>query len=1000
MVTSPQPLVTGRFSASIVEALRSILHALWKKETAMRLRRGLAALAAAVLVLPVAPGAAQADPALPFRDPGLPLAARLDDLLGRLTLDEKISLLHQYQPAIPRLGLNVFKAGTEALHGVAWSNDYHNNSAKVDATATVFPQAVGLASTWDPALITRVGDAVGDELRGFHAQDPTIWGLNAWAPVVNPLRDPRWGRNEEGYSEDPLLSGVIATAYGDGLQGDDPDHLKVAPTLKHYAAYNNETLRDRTSSNVPQRVLNEYDRKPFEIALRNDAATGVMAAYNLINGRPATVDPDLGTLVRDWSRRRLFNVSDAWAPTNLTGSQAYYATQAEANAATLKAGLDSFTVDDTNAVPTVTAIKDALAQGLITEADVDESAGNALSIRFRLGEFDPDGGPYAGISPSVIDSPAHRALARETAAEAAVLLKNNGILPLQPGGSVAVVGPTADKLYSDWYGGQLPYRVSILDGITERASTVSTGTGADRIALKDVATGRYVTAGSGSVSLTATTASTAAQFDTVDWGDGVSTLRSVANGRLVGYGWGPFVTQATDPAGWFVQEQFKIEDQGDGTVVLHYVGYETQESWFPDTDYVTVGADGNLTLGTASAATRFTREVLVDGVARAAATAKKAQTAVVVVGTDPFVAGREVHDRTGLGLGARQEALIKAVRAANPRTVVVLQSSYPQTINWAQRHVPGILWTTHAGAETGHAVADVLYGDVNPSGRLTQTWPRSTAQLPDDLLRYDIIKTGQTYLYNRSTPLYAFGHGLSYTTFRYGVPSVRDGRVSVTITNAGRRAGDEVVQLYTHQRTSRDATAIRQLRDFQKIHLNPGQSTTVTFTLEPSDLARWDQTRQRRVVETAVHDILLGASSGDIRQRATWAVRGETIPARDLSRPTRAEAFDDYSGARLLDETKARGTVVGATAAGDWIAFRDARLRGGTTFTARASGSGTVQVRLGSPSGRLLGTATVTGTGGVYDYTTVTATLARFSGRQSVYLLPSPGLRLATFSIG
>ncbi|MFC4071079.1 glycoside hydrolase family 3 C-terminal domain-containing protein [Actinoplanes subglobosus] len=965
----------------------------------MRLRRGLAALAAAVLVLPPTVGAAQADPAFPFRDPSLPLATRLDDLLGRLTLDEKISLLHQYQPAIPRLGLNVFKSGTEALHGVAWSNDYYDNSAKIDATATVFPQAVGLASTWDPALITRVGEAVGDELRGFHAQDPTVWGLNAWAPVVNLLRDPRWGRNEEGYSEDPLLSGAIATAYGDGLQGDDPEHLKVAPTLKHYAAYNNETLRDRTSSHVPQRVLNEYDRKPFEIALRNGAATGVMASYNLINGRPATVDPDLATLVRDWSDQRLFNVSDAWAPTNLTGSQAYFATQAEANAATLKAGLDSFTVNDTNAVPTVTAIKEALARGLLTEADVDESAGNALSIRFRLGEFDPDGGPYAGISPSVIDSPAHRALARETAAEAAVLLKNNGILPLRAGGSVAVVGPVADKLYSDWYGGQLPYRVSVLDGITERASTVSTGTGADRIALKDTVTGRYVTAGTGSVSLTETSPTTAAQFDTVDWGDGVSTLRSVANGRLVGYGWGPFVTQATDPTGWFVQEQFKIEDQGDGTVVLHYAGYETQESWFPDTDYVTVGSDGNLTLGNLAAATRFTREVLVDGVAEAAAAAKKAQTAVVVVGTDPFVAGREVHDRTGLGLGARQEALIKAVRAANPRTVVVLQSSYPQTINWAQQHVPGILWTTHAGAETGHAVADVLYGDVNPSGRLTQTWPGSVAQLPADLLQYDIVKSEQTYLYSDAKPLYAFGHGLSYSSFRYSDVTVKPGQVSVTVTNAGKRAGDEVVQLYTHQRTSRDATANKQLRGFEKVSLGAGQSKRVTFALKPSDLARWDQTRQRWVVENSVHDILLGSSSADIRQRATWAVPGETIPARDLGKETRAETFDDYSGVELLDESKASGTVVGGIAAGDWLAFKDVALRGGTTFTARASGSGTVQVRLGSPSGRLLGTATVRGAGGVYDYTTATATLARFSGRQTVYLLPSPGLRLATFSI-
>ncbi|MEU4626671.1 glycoside hydrolase family 3 C-terminal domain-containing protein [Actinoplanes sp. NPDC023801] len=967
----------------------------------MRLRRGLTALAAALLIVPLVPGAATAAaPAHPFRDPSLPLAARVDDLLSRLTLDEKISLLHQFQPAVPRLGLDMFKTGTEALHGVAWSTDKSAGGAKIDATATVFPQAVGLASTWDPALIERVGSAVGDELRGFHAQNPAVWGLNAWAPVVNLLRDPRWGRNEEGYSEDPLLSGVVATAYGSGLQGDDPDHLKVAPTLKHYAAYNNETARDRTSSNVPQRVLNEYDRKPFEIALRNNAATGVMASYNLINGRPATVDPDLGTLVRDWSDQRLFNVSDAWAPTNLTGSQAYFATQAEANAATLKAGLDSFTVNDTDAVPTVTAIREALERGLLAEADIDKAVGNALSIRFRLGEFDPDGGPYAGISPSVIDSPAHRALARETAAEAAVLLKNNGILPLRAGGSVAVVGPTADRLYTDWYGGQLPYKVSVLDGITERASAVTTSAGADRIALKEVTTGRYVTAGSGNVGVTATSATeAAAQFDTVDWGDGVSTLRSVANGKLVGYAWGPFVTRAEDPSGWFVQEQFKIEDQGDGTVVLRYTGYETQESWFPDTDYVTVGADGALTLGNRSSAARFTKELLVDGVAQAAAEARRTQTAVVVVGTDPFVAGREVHDRAGLGLGSRQEALIKAVRAANPRTVVVVQSSYPQTINWAQAHVPGILWTTHAGAETGHAVADVLYGDVNPSGKLTQTWPRSESQLPDDLLQYDIIDTKQTYLYSDDTPLYAFGHGLSYTRFRYGVPVVRDGRVTVTVTNAGDRAGDEVVQLYTHQRSSRDATPVRQLRDFRKVSLAAGQSKTVTFALDPADVARWDQTRQRWVVENSVHDVLLGSSSADIRQRATWSVRGETIPARDLSRPTRAETFDAYSGARLLDETKASGTVVGASADGDWIAFKDAALRGGTTFTARTSGAGTIEVRLGSPTGRLLGTATPAGTADPYEYTEVTARLARFSGRQPVYLVLSSGLRLATFTI-
>ncbi|MEU7901663.1 glycoside hydrolase family 3 C-terminal domain-containing protein [Actinoplanes sp. NPDC049118] len=974
------------------------------------LRRALAVAAVALVTLAGACAAAgAAEPASPFRDPRLPLDARIDDLVGRLTLDEKVSLLHQYQPAIPRLGIELFKTGTEALHGVAWSTDVDANGAVVTARGTAFPQAVGLASTWDPALLRRVGSAVGDEARGYHAQNPRVWGLNLWAPVVNPLRDPRWGRNEEGYSEDPLLTGAISTAYGRGLQGDDPGHLKTAPTLKHYAAYNNETGRDVTSSNVPQRVLNEYDRQAFRPAIEADAATGVMASYNLINGRPATVDPDLSGLVRGWTDRPLFNVTDAWSPTNLTGSQRYFATQAEADAAVVRAGLDSFTVNDADGAPTVAAINQALAQGLLTEADVDTAVGHALSIRFRLGEFDPDGGPHAGIGPEVIDSPAHRALARETAGRAMVLLKNAGsALPLAPGGKVAVVGPLADTLYTDWYGGRLPYEVTALDGIRERAASVTSSEGADRIALKDVATGRYVTAtgttDADPVTATGATADGSAQFDVVDWGQGVATLRSVANGRYLGYNWGPLLTRDEQPNGWFVQQQFKLERQSDGSYVLHYAGYETKESWFGTRTYVTVGPDGALTLGsdTAEGAAHFTREVVSSGVEQAVAAVRGADAAVVVVGSNPFINGREAHDRTTMALAPGQQALVKAVLAANPRTTVVLQTSYPETITWEQRHVPAIPWTTHAGAETGHAVADVLFGDRNPGGRLTQTWYPSDDQLPDDLLDYDIISSGQTYLYSTRTPLYAFGHGLSYTGFRYSRLRTRtEGgtvTVSVDVTNTGGRAGDEVVQLYTHQRTSRDRMPVKQLRAFQRVGVAPGRTATVALRLKIADLAHWDVTRGRWVVESSTHDLLVGASSADIRQRGKLRVAGETIPARDLTRTTRAESFDTYSGARLVDESKARGTAVAAVADGDWIAFKGSHL--GTALTARAAGSGTIEVRLGSPTGRLLGTARLAATGGEYTYATTTARLARATGRQDVYLVLGAGLRLSTFKIG
>ncbi len=392
-------------------------------------------------------------PAHPFRDPRLPVDRRVEDLLSRLTPDEKISLLHQYEPAVPRLGIQAFRTGTEALHGVAWLG-----------RTTVFPQAIGLASTWDPALIRQVGSAVGDEARGFQQERPAGWGLNLWAPVVNLLRDPRWGRNEEGYSEDPYLTGSLSTAYGTGLTGGDPDHLKTAPTLKHFLADNNEVRRDTTSSELRPRVLKEYDEQAFKPAIEADAATGVMSSYNLVNGRPNTVNPALDDTVRSWTSRDLLNVTDAFAPGNLTGSQKYYGTQAEADAAALKAGIDSFTDNDTDPGPTTAAIKSALSTGLLKEKDIDEAVGHILAIRVRLGEFDPGGGPYGGIDASVINSTAHRTLARRAATEATVLLRNDGTLPLRKSGSAAVVGPLSDTLYTDWYSGTLPYAVTPKDG--------------------------------------------------------------------------------------------------------------------------------------------------------------------------------------------------------------------------------------------------------------------------------------------------------------------------------------------------------------------------------------------------------------------------------------------------------------------------------------------------------------------------------------------------------
>ncbi|MEJ3747676.1 glycoside hydrolase family 3 C-terminal domain-containing protein [Actinomycetes bacterium KLBMP 9797] len=956
------------------------------------------ALVLALLCVLAVPGPATAV-GLPFQDPGLPVDVRVDDLMSRLTVDEKLSLLHQAQAPIPRLGIPYFKTGTEALHGVGWSNDPDDrwNLVRADR-ATVFPQALGLASTWNPSLIQRVGAAVGDEARGYHAADPDIWGLQLWAPVVNLLRDPRWGKNEEGYSEDPYLTGAIATAYGKGLSGDHPVYLKTAPVLKHYLAYNNEKDRSLTSSNVPPRVRHEYEDAAFRPPIAAGAATGVMGAYNMVNGRPSHVNPDLNDVVRTWTGKELYNVSDAWAPHALTQLQNYYASEDEAYAAMLKAGLDSFTVDNNDAGAMVATLKSALARGLLSMSDVDASVRRALTVRLRLGQFDPDGGPYASIDFGVVDAPAHRALNRHTAASAMVLLRNS-VLPFARPARVAVVGPLHDTLYGDWYGGALPYQVTPLDGIRARGATVTGVDGLDRVAFRDAATGRYLTATDGLAVAAPGPPGEGSQWDVTDWTGDVSTLRNAANGRYLSGEWGTYHTTASEIGGWWVSQQFRLEPQSDGTHLIAYAGYDTNEAWWPyPENYLTIAADGTLGIGPKAAAARLVRELIRDGAATAAAAAQGADAVVVVVGSHPYVYGRENHDRTSLALGPGQQALIDAVTRANPNAAVVLETSYPVTL---ARQPDTLLWTTHGGSETGHALADVLFGDRNPAGRLTQTWPRSAADLPPDLSNYDIIASGQTYLYDADTPAYAFGHGLSYTRFRYSRARVAHGVVSVDVTNTGRRAGDEVVQLYTHQRTSRDRVPRQQLRGFSRVTLAPGQTRTVHFRLSTSDLAHWDVTRSRPVVESSVYDLLLGASSTDIRQRVALPVRGETIPPRDLRQPTRAENFDGYAGARLVDETKARGTAVEVPASGGWLKFAGARLDA-TRLTARVAApdaGGTIEVRLDSPTGPLAGTATVPSTGDRYAYTTVTAPLTAATGTRDIYLVLRGAQRLSTFTL-
>lgn len=914
----------------------------------------------------------------PFRDPAAPLHDRIDDLLRRLTLEEKVGLLHQHQAPVERLGMGAFRTGTEALHGLAWLGP-----------ATVFPQAIGLASTWDLDLVGRVGAATGDEVLAFHHKDPAGAGLNVWAPVVNPLRDPRWGRNEEGYSEDPWLTSVMATAYARGLCGSAPETLKTAPTLKHFLAYNNETDRCTTSSNLPPRVLYEYELPAFRKPIEEGVAVAVMPSYNLVNGRPAHLSPLIAQELRAWAPDDLLIVSDAYAPGNLTAPQGYHDTLPEAYAHAVKAGLDSFTQDDDRSEATLGHLRTALAAGLLAETDVDEAVRHALSIRFRLGEFDP-ATPYDEINDNVVNCPEHQALAREAARRSFVLLENDGLLPLQDVTRVAVIGQLGDTLMEDWYSGTLPYAVTARGGLAERCETVFCEA-VDRVTLTTDAGPVTADPAGGPLGVGA---AEAGLFDLFDWGGGAYALRSVTTGRFVSVDEVTLVNDQPGPNGWEVRQTFRMEERPRGTLALRHVSTGC---------YVGAGEDGVLRLvDDADQAVWLAMDVVRSGTEQAARLAGEADVAVVVVGDHPLVNGRETEDRMTLALAPGQDAVVRAVRKANPRTVLVISSGYPLT--WTDGEVPAVLWSAHGGQEYGHALAEVLFGDADPQGRLTQTWYRSEQELPD-LLDYDIIASDATYQYFRGVPLHPFGHGLSYTTFEYADLRVRltDGvlHAEATVTNTGARPGVEVVQFYTHQQRSRVKQPLRRLRGFERVRLEPGESRTVTLRLPVAELAFWDVTRSRFVVESAPHQLMAGRSATDVRLSARFEVEGDTVPPQ--RGPLRAACHDEYDAITFVDETRTDGDAVRSDAEGAWILFRQVDLTGHATCVATAGSTegGMITIRLGDPLyGRSLAAFPVPRTDR-YGYHAITSALETVDGVHDLYVVfENDGVTLTRLDFG
>lgn len=829
--------------------------------------------------------------------------AKAREILAQMTVEEKLSMMHQRVPALERLGLKYFQTGAEVLHGVSWLGE-----------ATGLPQPPGLAATWDVDLLERLGEMVATELRAKHMENPTV-GLNVWAPVINPQRHPRWGRNEEGLSEDPNLTAQLGTAYARGLRGTDPQQWRTVPTAKHFLAYSNEIDRSSTNSQLRPRVLHEYELAAHHGAIASGSFGAIMPSYNLVNGRPAHLCGDLVSQLRATSPHELLFVSDAGAPTNVLNPERYWDTPGESAAALVRAGVDSFTDHDADTSPTMEKLRAALAEGLLTEDDINQAAFRLLLTRARTGEFDPESDPYADVAATEINLPAHQELAREAAAKSLVVLRNDDeLLPLDPAAKVAVVGPFATDVLRDWYSGDFPYKSDLAAALQDRSEAeVLVATGTDRVALRSTRTGAYLRVTADEfLTADALEQGPDTEFDLQDWGYEVFSLRAVTTGKFVTGGGYAVRVSNERIGGWWAMEGWRLQYHGDGTVTLVH---NITNRWLRTMHHNNVAITEPVLEHQAE---HFELVVVRDGLAEAQAAAAAADVVLVTGGNDPHIGGRETEDRPTVALPEWVQRLWATASGANNKAALLLLSSYPYALG-AAGEAKTIVWAAHAGQEQGRGLVDVLYGDVEPYGRLTQTWPADTS-VDDGLLDYDIIKAGQTYWYNRAPVAFPFGHGLSYTTVSYAdlqVPADASGLeldetipVSLTITNTGNRSVAEVVQIYVSAPDHRLAFPTQKIADYRRVQLAPGEAAAVNFEVPVRLLATWDVRSEQMLVEGGTYVISAGRSAEDLPLQANIQVSGHELGARDLVGTVLAVNFDDVENLEIVDYSRERGDAL------------------------------------------------------------------------------------------
>jgi len=845
---------------------------------------------------------------------------RAVDLVSRMTLEEKQTQLGNTMPPIPRLGVNKYDMWGEALHGVVGRND---NAGK---TATSFPNSVAVGCTWDPELIKRETEAIGNEARGFN--NDIIFTLTYWSPVIEPARDPRWGRTAETFGEDPFQVAQIGSGFIRGLMGNDPLYLKAVPCGKHFFANNAEFNRHNGSANMDDRDMREFYLLPYKRLIEKDKLPAIMSAYNAVNGVPMSASKFLvDTIAKRTYGLDGYVTGDCDAVSDVINSHRYAKSRPEAVAMALKTGVDS----DCGSMYQGNALE-ALKQGLITEADMDRALVNTYTIRMRLGEFDPKNiVPYASIKPSIINNPSHNALALEIATKTIVLLKNNAsvkngkkVLPLNTGSikKIAVLGPQADKVELGDYSGEpeAKYKISPLAGlknyiaehklnieVVSRESgntakrtdflsitgftTVSKGVTKDYDAIKfDASSSGLITSGRGAASIRGIKDGDWTAYNNID----VTNLDSIRlNASASGAGGTIEIRVVSKTGNVLATQKIAGAAQGGGGApggmggMGGFGGMGGGRSKPISVKINTLGIAGPQTI------------VLVYREAEAPAQDKEtldmaasADVAILFVGTDQST-GREESDRFAIRLPGNQNELIKAVAAVNPNTIVVIQGMGMVEVEQFKnnQNIPGIIFTGYNGQAQGAAMAKILFGEVNPGGKSSLTWYKSIDDL-NDLNDYTLRggngKNGRTYMYFKKDVSYEFGYGLSYTTFAYSNFTISKSAITpndkVTITvdvkNTGSVEGDEVVQIYVKTPDSPASLErpIKRLRGFKRVTIPAGQTRKVSIEVDCADLWFWDTKNKHIMFDKGNYVFEIGASSKDIKGQVKAIMGGTYTP--------------------------------------------------------------------------------------------------------------------------